>query len=73
MGSLLSRLCTKFRARLKTVPDTVTEPKPATSRLLAWRENFIFRKAKLTPSLENITQEMEEWMQNVVKCVLQPA
>lgn len=42
-------------------------------RLLAWRENFIYRKAKLMPSFENITSEMEEWMQNVVKCILQAA
>ena len=42
-------------------------------RLLVWRESFISRKAKLTPSLENITPEMEEWMQNLVKCVLQAA
>jgi hypothetical protein len=42
-------------------------------RLLVWRENFISRKEKLTPSLENITLEMEEWIQNVVKCVLQAA
>jgi hypothetical protein len=42
-------------------------------RLLVWRESFISRKAKLTPSLENMTPEMEEWMQNLVKCVLQAA
>jgi len=42
-------------------------------RLLVWRESFNFRKAKFVPSLENVTPEMEEWMQNIVKCVLQAA
>jgi len=42
-------------------------------RLLVWRESFNFRKAKFVPSLENVTPEMEEWVQNIVKCMLQAA
>lgn len=42
-------------------------------RLLIWKENLISRKAKKMPSQENITPEMEDWMEAIVKRVLQAA
>ena len=42
-------------------------------RLVIWRENLILRKAKITPSGENISQEMAEWADAIVKQVLQAA
>ena len=42
-------------------------------RLAIWRGNLIPRKAKTTPSGENITPEMAEWAEAIVKQVLQAA
>jgi hypothetical protein len=42
-------------------------------RLLIWKENLISRKAKKAPSQENITPEMEGWMEAIVKMLLQAA
>ena len=42
-------------------------------RMEIWRENLISRKAKITPSVENITQEMKEWAEAIVKRMLQAA
>ena len=40
-------------------------------RMAIWKENLIMRKAKMTPSVENITPEMAEWAESIVKQVLQ--
>ena len=40
-------------------------------RMAIWKENLIMRKAKITPSVENITPEMAEWAESIVKQVLQ--
>lgn len=42
-------------------------------RLTIWRENIILRKAKMTSSAENITLEMAEWAEAIVKRILQAA
>lgn len=42
-------------------------------RMVIWRDNLISRKGKIASSVENITPEMQQWMENVVKCVLQAA
>lgn len=42
-------------------------------RLTIWRENLIIRKAKTTPSMGNITPEIEEWATAIVKQRLQAA
>ena len=42
-------------------------------RIAIWRGNLIPRKAKTTPSGENITPEMAEWAEAIVKRVLQAA
>ena len=42
-------------------------------RMTIWRENLIPRKAKSTPSVENITPEMAEWAEAIVKRMLQAA
>jgi len=42
-------------------------------RMVIWRDNLISRKGKFTPSLENITPEMWEWADDIVKWVLQAA
>jgi hypothetical protein len=42
-------------------------------RMTIWRENLIIRKAKMTPSGENITPEMMEWGEAIVKWMLQAA
>jgi hypothetical protein len=42
-------------------------------RMTIWRENLIIRKAKTTPSMGNITPEMEEWAAAIVKQMLQAA
>jgi hypothetical protein len=42
-------------------------------RMGIWRENLISRKAKISPSGENTSQEMEEWSEAIVKRVLQAA
>jgi hypothetical protein len=42
-------------------------------RMTIWRENLIMRKGKITPSAENITQEMTEWAAAIVKQMLQAA
>jgi hypothetical protein len=41
--------------------------------LLKWRGSLISRKAKTIPSLENITPEMLDWMDDIVRRVLQAA
>jgi hypothetical protein len=42
-------------------------------RMAIWRETLISRKAKKTPSVENITPEMAEWAEAIVKRLLQAA
>jgi hypothetical protein len=42
-------------------------------RLTIWRENLIIRNAKTTSSMENITPEMAEWAEAIVKRILQAA
>lgn len=42
-------------------------------RMVIWRDNLILRKARNTPSLENITPEMAEWAEAIVRRVLQAA
>ena len=42
-------------------------------RMTIWRENLILRKAKIPPSVKNITPEMEEWAEAIVKQMLQAA
>ena len=42
-------------------------------RLVIWRDNLISRKAKSTPSVENMTPEMMEWADAIVKRMLQAA
>ena len=42
-------------------------------RMAIWRENLILRKAENSPSGENISQEMDEWAEAIVKRVLQAA
>lgn len=44
-----------------------------TVRMAIWRENLIIRKAKISPSVENIPLEMAEWAEAIVKRVLQAA
>jgi hypothetical protein len=42
-------------------------------RLTIWRENLILGKGKNMPSRENITPELADWMEFIVKRVLQAA
>lgn len=42
-------------------------------RMVIWRDNLISRKVKNTASLENITPEMAEWAEAIVRQVLQAA
>ncbi len=42
-------------------------------RMSIWRENLITQKAKITPSVENITPEIAEWAEAIVKRMLQAA
>jgi hypothetical protein len=42
-------------------------------RMTIWRGNLIPGKAKISPSWENITPEMAEWAESIVKRVLQAA
>ena len=42
-------------------------------RMTIWRGNLIPRKAKNTPSWKNITPEMAEWAEAIVKRMLQAA
>ncbi len=42
-------------------------------RMVIWRDNLISGKAKITPSVENITPEMVDWMDDIVRRVLQAA
>jgi len=42
-------------------------------RMVIWRENLILRKAIMTPSVKNVTPEMVEWIESIVKRVLQAA
>lgn len=44
-----------------------------TVRLIIWRENLIPRKDKISPSVENIPPEMEEWAKVIIERVLQAA
>lgn len=42
-------------------------------RMAIWRDNLISRKGKITPSGENITPEMADWADFIVKRMLQAA
>ena len=42
-------------------------------RMVIWRDNLISRKGKFTSSVENITPEMWNWADDIVKRVLQAA
>jgi hypothetical protein len=42
-------------------------------RMVIWRDNLISRKGKTTPSVENITPEMLDWADDIVRRVLQAA
>lgn len=42
-------------------------------RMVIWRDNLISRKGKISPSLEKITPEMVDWMDDIVRRVLQAA
>jgi len=42
-------------------------------RMGIWRDNLIFRKAKTSASGENITPEMREWAEELVKQLLEAA
>ncbi len=42
-------------------------------RMAIWRENLILRKAKITPSVENILPKMTEWAEAIIKRMLQAA
>jgi len=42
-------------------------------RFLIGKENLIFGKGEKMPSRENFTPEMEEWMEALIKRVLQAA
>jgi hypothetical protein len=42
-------------------------------RMVIWRDNLISGKGKITPSLENVTPEMVDWVDDIVRRVLQAA
>lgn len=42
-------------------------------RMVIWRDNLISRKGRITPSVENITPEMLDWADDIVRRVLQAA
>ncbi len=42
-------------------------------RMAIWRDNLISRKDKITPSVENIPPEIMDWMDDIVRRVLQAA
>ena len=42
-------------------------------RMVIWKDNLISRKGKMTPSVENITPEMLDWADHVVRRMLQAA
>ena len=42
-------------------------------RMVIWKDNLILRKGKITPSVENITPEMMEWAEAIVRRALQAA
>ena len=42
-------------------------------RMVIWRDNLISRKGKISPSVENITPEMADWADDIVRRVLQAA
>lgn len=42
-------------------------------RMTIWRNNLILRKEKMTSSVENMTPEMAEWAEAIVKWMLQAA
>lgn len=54
------------------VPLTISDMLRAV-RMVIWRDNLISRKGKIISSVENITSEMERWVENVMKCMLQAA
>ena len=42
-------------------------------RMVIWRDHLISRKAKINPSLENITPEIVGWVDDIVRRLLQAA
>ncbi len=42
-------------------------------RMMIWRDNLISRKGRITPSVENNTPEMADWVNDIVRRVLQAA
>lgn len=42
-------------------------------RMAIWRDNLISRKGKITPSVENIPPEIMDWVDDIVRRVLQAA
>jgi hypothetical protein len=44
-----------------------------TVRMGLWRDNLFFQKGKMGPSVENITPEMKEWAEAIMKRLLQAA
>lgn len=44
-----------------------------TVRMVIWKDNLISGKAKITPSLENITLEIVDWVDDIVRRMLQAA
>ena len=42
-------------------------------RMVIWRDNLISRKGQITPSVENIPPEILDWMDDIVRRVLQAA
>lgn len=42
-------------------------------RILIWKDNLFSRKVKISPSIKNISPEMAEWAEDIVKRILQAA
>jgi len=42
-------------------------------RMAIWRDNLISRKGKIFPSIKNISTEMSEWTDFIIKWMLQSA
>ena len=42
-------------------------------RMALWKDNLILRKAEIAPSVENLTPEIAEWMEAIIKQMLQAA
>ncbi len=42
-------------------------------RMAIWRDNLILRKGKITPSVENVTPQMAQWAEAIVRRMLQAA